>query len=86
MARSSCGLVVLYACSEHKRSPLVTQSQLQNLLLERRCNTIIAIQAGRWTRFLFLIDIFYRLIFPRDLPLRRFLYVDACDTLERMLR
>jgi len=65
MARSSCGLVVLYACSEHRRSTLVTQSKLQNLLLERRCNTIFVIQAGRWTRFLFLINIIYRLIsFP----------------------
>jgi hypothetical protein len=55
MARSSCGLVVLYACSERRRSTLVTQSKLQNLLSERHCNT----------RFLFLINIINRLIsFP----------------------
>jgi len=46
MARSSCGLVVLYACSECKRSTLVTQSQLQNWLLEQRRDIITVIQAG----------------------------------------
>ncbi|KAG2741669.1 hypothetical protein P692DRAFT_20248340 [Suillus brevipes Sb2] len=80
MARSFCALALLCAYLAHRRSTLETQSQLHHWLLERRCGIIhggcwtgfllwigcaSVEHKGRYSPFLFLTDIFGRLIYSQ---------------------